>query len=431
MPDHYREVYAGKPETKLYNKPTGKKRIVNSILLGTWLGVTDERDDGWLRVKTIGPDGWVHQDDTRTDMGLKLFFIDVGQGDCCLIEAPRKRILVDGGPYRNLKSYLTAWKYKWLLQEGHRVRFDTVIVSHFDADHFAGLNWIIKDSRFEFGAIYHNGIARFHSRKNKRPAKYDTDLGRTDAHGQVGVVRSVLKTSFSTIDDAKRLLSEGGLMKTFQTFLEAVVQAHDEGRLGEMKRLTAHDTDVPGFSTGNELKIKVLGPVPQIVDGTMEYRWFKDSSHTRNGHSVVLRLAYKNRSFLLGGDLNTDSEEFLLAHYQPQNPFRVDVAKACHHGASEFTVEFMEAVKPYATVISSGDNESYSHPRADAIGCAGRYSRGMRPLVFSTELARSYRSADEIHYGLINLRTDGEKVALAQMLEQRKSSDLWDSYTVP
>ncbi len=428
MPDYHRELYAGKPETKVYNKPTSGKQVVNSILMGTWLGVTQERDDGWLHVKTIGRDGWVRQKDTRTDMGLKLFFIDVGQGDCCLIESPGKRLLVDGGPYTNLRSYLTGWKYKWLLDNDYRVCFDAVFVSHFDTDHFAGLTPVIKDSRFEFGAIYHNGIARFHRSRSKRPARYDSDLGQTDINGGK---RSVLKTSFSTIDNARDLLNGGGLMETFREFLEAAVQAHDEGRLGRMMRLTARNGHVPGFTGNAGLGIQVLGPVPESGTGPVHFRWFGDSSHTRNGHSLILRVTYKNRSILLGGDLNTDSEEFLLAHYQPQNPFSVDVAKSCHHGSSEFTVDFMKAVEPYATVISSGDNESYAHPRADAIGCAGRYSKGVKPLVFSTELARSYRSAKQIHYGLINLRTDGDTAVLAQMLEKRRPADLWDSYVLP
>jgi hypothetical protein len=72
-----------------------------------------------------------------------------------------------------------------------------------------------------------------------------------------------------------------------------------------------------------------------------------------------------------------------------------------------------------------------SHPRADALGGAGRHSRGERPLVFSTELARSNRSADDIHYGLINLRTDGDQMMLAQMLEKRRGTDLWDAYVLP
>ncbi len=435
MTTYIRTVYAGLPETKLRKKPK-RKSVVTTVLLGAWLGVIAQRNDGWIKVRAFGKEGWVHEaDETMPDMGLKVFFVDVGQGDGCLVETRQKRILVDGGPNQNFKNYLTKWKYKWLLAAGAKVRFDAVFVSHFDADHFAGLTSIVKDPRFEIGAVYHNGIARFHDQKKERLAKYDTDLGRTNAHGNPDTDREVLKTSFSTIEDAKKLLQESpgkkGLMYTFKRFLEAAVDAKDKGRLGKMKRLTVRDGHVPGFGANEALSLKILGPVPTSKNGPYRFKWFKDSSHTRNGHSLILRLTFGQRSALLGGDLNTYSENYLLDYYGQNNPFRVDAAKACHHGASEFTVDFMKAVKPYATVFSSGDNENYAHPRADALGCAGKYSRGARPMVFSTELARSMKSADDIHYGLINLRTDGEQMMLAQMLEKKRKSDIWDSYALP
>jgi hypothetical protein len=94
----------------------------------------------------------------------------------------------------------------------------------------------------------------------------------------------------------------------------------------------------------------------------------------------------------------------------------------------------MDATEPRATVISSGDNESYSHPRADAIGCAGRFSRDFfrdgRPLVFSTELARSVDSGGKVLYGMINLRTDGDALVMAQMKESKKASNVWDAYVL-
>src|SRR5690606_24647517 len=117
-----------------------------------------------------------------------------------------------------------------------------------------------------------------------------------------------------------------------------------------------------------------------------------------------------------------------MAHYGAANPFEVDVAKSCHHGASEFTVEFMKCVNPFATVISSGDNESYAHPRADAIGCAGKYTKSERPLVFSTELARSINAANTILYGMINLRCNGKKIIMAQMKEVAIGGNVWDLY---
>ena len=431
MSEIIEELYAGKPEVKLYNKTKGKKKIVNSILLGTWLGVTEKLDNGWLHVKTIGPDGWLRVEDTRKEMGLKLFFIDVGQGDSCLIETQGARILVDCGPNKNTYNYLVKWKYKWLLEKTAKLDIDAIFISHFDFDHFAGAIPLIKDSRVKINTIYHPGIARFHDDKAIRLAKYDTTLGRSDTHGQTNSPRSVLRTSFNDIDDAKRLLNEGGLKATFRKFLEEVVKAHNQDRLKKLKRLTGRNTPELAFGTNRDLKIRILAPIPVNPSGKITYPWFTDASHTINGHSLVLRLLYRDRTILLGGDLNTDAENYLLNAYQPSNPFLVDVAKACHHGASEFTVDFLKAVKPYATIISSGDNENYSHPRADAVGSAGRYSRGARPKVFSTELARSINSGRDIHYGLINLRSDGKIIAIAQMLESRRSADLWDSYEVP
>ena len=169
-------TFAAKPETPIYSIPKrdGRKKI-NTVLMGTWLGIKDRQDE-WLEVITAGPDGWVHEDDTRADRVLKVFFIDVGQGDGVLIETPsNKRILVDGGPGRNVYNYLTNWQYEYLLNKSNpRVHIDAVIVSHFDADHYGGIIPILEDRRFTFGTIYHNGIARFRSNTatRKRPGRY-------------------------------------------------------------------------------------------------------------------------------------------------------------------------------------------------------------------------------------------------------------------
>jgi competence protein ComEC len=72
----------------------------------------------------------------------------------------------------------------------------------------------------------------------------------------------------------------------------------------------------------------------------------------------------------------------------------------------------------------------YAHPRADAVGCAGKYSRPKCPLVFSTELARSKDiETSSIRYGMINLRCDGTYMIMAQMLEVTAGkNDVWNLY---
>ena len=65
---------------------------------------------------------------------LKVHFIDVGQGDSCLIITPNnKKILIDGGGSENYdvgKKVLLPY----LLARGIK-KIDFVIVSHFDTDH--------------------------------------------------------------------------------------------------------------------------------------------------------------------------------------------------------------------------------------------------------------------------------------------------------
>ncbi len=157
--------------------------------------------------------------------------------------------------------------------------------------------------------------------------------------------------------------------------------------------------------------------------------------------------------------------------------FQVDIAKACHHGSSEVSPSFLQATNPLVTIVSSGDSEPHSHPRPDTLGLIGKFSRSERPLIFSTELARSGNEhikhpnqvrrelrenidretkiiqdpeATEVekteaedrldehlsiiqrsvaNYGMINVRTDGKKAIIAQRLErQRSRSQRWDIY---
>ena len=175
-------------------------------------------------------------DELRESMGLKIFFVDVGQGDGVLVEAPGKRLLIDGGPNANLRRYLRGFQYTYILNRKERVHIDTVLVTHFDVDHYRGLTQIINDPDFEFGDVFHNGIARFHSERNLRPDGFNRDLGR-ESDG-------VLRTTFNDLDDARELLAQGGLQRSFRSFLEAVVNANDQGRLGSLRRLTVRNRTV-------------------------------------------------------------------------------------------------------------------------------------------------------------------------------------------
>jgi beta-lactamase superfamily II metal-dependent hydrolase len=448
-------VYGDKPETILRKHPAKKASAINHVLLGTYLEVLDEEGDWYLvATRRSGPGGWVHRDDVRDDPCLKVFFVDVAQGDGALIEYPGGIMLIDGGPTAKFHAFLRH-RYQPLIKSGTTIHIDSLVISHPDADHYTGFINLLADESFSFGKIYHNGIKRYSG--TNLPPDADFDLGKVQAKHVNGRKEHVLVETFSSLDDVRSMVESGefltkaGKHTIFLKFWMAALDAADAGRLKGSQRITSRDRTLPGHAKDEPgaLYIEVLAPVPTRSTGRIEYVTFPDtndikpfrhgdedpprasSSHTRNGHSVVLKLKFGKHTFLFGGDLNVPAQLHLMEHYGNDNPFGADVAKACHHGSSDFFVDFLKRVRPCVNVISSGDNKSFDHPVADAIGALAHHTTGDFPLFFSTELARAV-SGENIHYGLINARSNGKVLTMAQMKEQhRHKADVWDSFTVP
>ena len=152
--------------------------------------------------------------------------------------------------------------------------------------------------------------------------------------------------------------------------------------------------------------------------------------HTICKLSLVLRLTYGGTSFLFGGDLNQPSQRYLKEKYGTLDRFAADVNKACHHGSSDYDLDYLKAINPLATVFSSGDNGSYDHPLPDAMGAAAKHSRGDFPLIFSTELARETGSGG-IKFGHINARSNGHTVVMAQKKENPSKKKKWHPFPLP
>ncbi len=413
-------LYASANEAPVFQTVINNKgyHVINKIQLGTYVAITDESGD-FYKVTTAGPNGWMRKADLGENMGLKIFFLDVGQGDGALIEVGDLKILVDAGPGINMYSYLTKWQYTYLLKARKQVHIDYLFISHFDRDHFKGFIKIINDKRFSFGSVYFPGILKFAEKTNP----YNTGLGQTVKSGRINYLQT-------KADNLLSLKNTDLYNRDVKNFVVALKNAKAEGRLKNTKRLKAGDIPVSKIIEEKNFAIEVLAPFTEIVNKRHSFVYWENESKTINGHSLVLKLGFGQRNVLLGGDLNSNAENYLLKKYGNKNPFLVDVAKSCHHGSSDFTEKFMQMINPFATVISSGDNEIYAHPRADAIGCAGKYARGARPLVYSTELARSM-SKEGLLFGMINLRSNGVNIYMNQMKESGRASDLWDAYSLP
>lgn len=109
-------------------------------------------------------------------MGAKVNFVDVQQGDGAVIESPDGKImLVDGGDNQLFARYLAA-RFRGT-SEANPKEIACILVTHGDADHFAGLTKIHESEtnpeprKRLFIApkrVYHNGLV-------KRPSKDENE----------------------------------------------------------------------------------------------------------------------------------------------------------------------------------------------------------------------------------------------------------------
>ena len=87
---------------------------------------------------------------------LKIYFIDVGQGDSCLIVTPKgKVVLIDGGgseTYNVGENTLIPY-----LLNRKITKLDYVICSHFDTDHVGGILTLLENIKVEKAIISKQG----------------------------------------------------------------------------------------------------------------------------------------------------------------------------------------------------------------------------------------------------------------------------------
>lgn len=102
-----------------------------------------------------------------TNSGLKIYFVDVGQGDCTLIVTnTNKKILIDGGgseSYDVGKNVLVPYLYDRKINS-----IDYVIISHFDTDHVGGILTVMEELKVDTAVISKQGKTSQNCEKFKK-----------------------------------------------------------------------------------------------------------------------------------------------------------------------------------------------------------------------------------------------------------------------
>ena len=415
--------------TTAYSDPKSSRsrKLVARLLVGEWVKyIKDSGEETFVRFR--GGNGYVPCENIGKERVLELYFIDVGQGDAILIQtADDKRILIDGGKDKSAHSFL-QWKYN--LKKYTKI-FDAVIMTHGDADHAGGLTRILKDPHIVAKAIYHNGIAK----------RRDGSLGRIKRE-QEG---NALIDLYDDVEDLKPHYSQ--LTNIYQEWVDTVtkVRRRAERSMQDFTCCRADQNTKP-ISIG-DLRITFLAPINLGDKNSPRLKTFGSTSKTINGNSISILLEYRRARIMLCGDMNKPAENFFLRHWSGDK-IQAHVFKANHHGSQDFTTNFLRTVKPWVTVVSSGDFPDYGHPRANLLGSLGHYSPPeiAEPLLFSTEIAATFKKIPESKlkekgpqqyektvHGLIHVRTDGNWLAAGRVYgrtrikrqEHRPGKSLW------
>jgi len=394
----------------LYKSSTGSATVCH-LLWGDGIRFKDDASANTRRqVIARGRPGWIDAAAPLDGQSLlEFYFIDVGQGDGILVKTPDFRhVMIDGGNPRTKqptgKSAADFVDWKFSQDYGlNAISLDALIASHSDEDHYGGLADLLDPAQSRglcarqrtVEAAYHAGLSRW----KKTPTA--GTLGALVPSGGERYFVDLLGDRASAIaavaEDAKP-----GLSGRWAAFIKHALRARTlSGEPTPLTRLSHLTHELPGFS-GSGVTFRVLAPIEHDVAARPGLRQLGSSGgKNTNGHSVLLRVDYGRSRTLLTGDLNRQSQRLLLESYTGRrSEFAADVAKACHHGSEDVSIEFLKAIEPSVTVISSGDAEGYGHPRPQIVAASGITGHPqivgdelVTPLVYSTEIARSYRIA--------------------------------------
>lgn len=117
---------------------------------------------------------------------------------------------------------------------------------------------------------------------------------------------------------------------------------------------------------GYKIEVPAVGAVWQLGEATLELLGpVKSYDDNVNDTSLVLRVEYKNTSFLLTGDMEYTAEYDLI---DSGAALKADVLQVGHHGSYTSTsYVFLNEVMPEIAVISCGANNDYGHPHEEVL----------------------------------------------------------------
>jgi len=326
-----------KREKQKLNKMAVKHwRIVSSLILIAVVLLAFAYYMGWL-------DKWLKEDDpvlstaggystTVTELkDMQINFLDVGQGDCIIIELPDgKNMIIDSGKYNSCQEVISNFT------EANNIdTFDYLLLTHQDDDHSGNINWVIDNYKVNY--IFRPNNHSEHDLSNDLPTDFNTE-------------------------------TEGAFVSKTKTYAEFMVSAYNENCTVEVFN---KDSDFSNeiIYENNKYSYTFNFWTPTADRDKIDY-------NEPNDYSPIMTLEYGNAKIMFTGDAELENIAEYLEKYGTSN--NVDVLKVGHHGSENATTsDFISAIDPEFAVIQCGEDNSYGHPHLETLEILGNHEGGI------------------------------------------------------
>lgn len=250
---------------------------------------------------------------------MLVHFVDVGQGDCIILQFPDgKNMVIDGGP-RSAKNAVLAYIKAYNITE-----FEYLMLTHTDEDHCGSIDDIINNT--DVKNLFVPGVT--------------TSQITTAVYRQF---TEAVENELKTVEGATSKISAAGMTFGSEAFgyqFEIIVPEADY-----------HESVK---SSSAEL-INSVSPIMFLTFGDKKI-CFTGDSNEMNEPLFLEKIKTIDRN----GDGSVDEEDFAW--------YDCDILKVAHHGSrTSSTQEFLDVVKPEIAVIQAGEGNKYGHPTPEAL----------------------------------------------------------------
>ncbi len=309
--------------------------VVTAVLIFRF-GFSTQWNDFISKFKPNGVEG-------NPDGDLAVHFLDVGQGDCIIIQLPDgKNAIIDaGGDSKNTTNERCEDRILNNINELKITTFEYMFLSHTDADHVDYMDSVLEN--YDVKNIY-------------RPAFNSTLERDKNVNPQYGTIETVTYNNFiKAVENEVKEIGAKVILNIGK--LDPIV---GEGYRFDIYGVAEEWYRMDKVGTEGQIDAKERNKISPMI--LLSY----------NGENNIRRIMFTGDAEGKGGN---GGEGLFLNGYKDN--IDIDLLKVGHHGSSSSASEdFLDRLDPEYAVISVGVENNHGHPNQNCLDRLANYSDG-------------------------------------------------------